>query len=155
VFSQKILDRELAISNWQHLLSISRIHNIINYQLPIPNSQFPITNSQFPIPYALCPIPNSQFPIPLIYCFNCRESFGIHPGNLRNASIARIFPHPLQSLATLQINFGESAMFPSWISSPVTNLKCLAQAVQKLWSLNRNPSRRPAASLDFDVFQFC
>jgi len=41
-------------------------------------------------------------------------------------------------------------MFPSWISSPVPNLKCLAQAVQKLWAPNRNPRWRPAAILDFD-----
>jgi len=37
------------------------------------------------------------------------------------------------------LNFGYSAMFPSWISSPVSNLKCLAQAVRKLRPLNRNP----------------
>ncbi len=84
VFSQKNLDRELAISNWQHLLSIGRIHNIINSQLPTTNSQFPIT---------------------LIYRFNCWESFGIYPSDLSNSSIARIFPRRLSSLAILQIYF--------------------------------------------------
>jgi len=52
------------------------------------------------------------------------------------------------------VNFGNFVMFPPWISSPVPNLKCLAQAVQKLWPLNRNPRWRPAATLDFDFCQF-
>jgi len=45
-------------------------------------------------------------------------------------------------------------MFSLCISSPVPYLKCLAQAVQKLWPLNRNPRWRPTAILDFDFWQF-
>jgi len=47
-----------------------------------------------------------------------------------------------------------SKVIASWISSPVPNLKCLAQAVQKLWPRNRNPRWRPAAILDFYFCQF-
>jgi len=52
------------------------------------------------------------------------------------------------------VNFGNFATFPPWISSPMPNLKCLAQAVQKIWHLNRNPRWRPAAISDFDFCQF-
>jgi len=52
------------------------------------------------------------------------------------------------------VYFRNSAVFPSWISKTLPNLKFRAQTVENLWPFNLNQKWWPVAILDIDFCQF-